>query len=532
MRAIAEEAFEMIRRYKGSHSGEHGDGLLRSEFHAAMFGAHIVRSFEEIKDAFDPLGLFNPDRIVHAPKFDNRSLFRYGPNYEPIDHLVRLDWSRYSGKSGGFQGAVEMCNNNGLCRKLEGGTMCPSYRVTRSEKDVTRGRANTLRLALSGQLGANAFTSDDILGAMELCVSCKACRKECPTGVDMARMKIEVLAARADRYGISIRDRLIGWMPRYAPYAASFPWLLNLRDRLPGLAELSEKLVGLSADRRLPRWRRDIFSDHPNTYGAACGTEVVLFVDTFNRYFEPENIEAAIGVLVTAGYRVHVAVPPPMDRRPLCCGRTFLSVGQVGEAKREAKRALAALGPFADRGMPLICLEPSCLFSFRDEIPAYLPGDCTREISNRAVTFEEFLACEARAGRLNLPLAKLPERKALLHGHCHQKSFSVLKFAEETLNLVPGLEVEVLDSGCCGMAGAFGYRADTISVSRSMGELALLPAVRCADANTLIVADGISCRQQIRDGTFRTPMHVAAVLFKSIKCLRDLHHCCDATFEQ
>jgi ferredoxin len=234
----------MIRHYKGSHSGEHGDGLLRSEFHAAMLGAHIVRSFEEIKDAFDPSGLFNPDRIVHAPKFDDRTLFRYGPNYEPIDHPVRLDWSSYSGKSGGFQGAVEMCNNNGLCRKLEGGTMSPSYRVTRSEKDVTRGRANTLRLALSGQLGADALTSDDILGAMELCVSCKACRKECPTGVDMARMKIEVFAARADRYGISIRDRLIGWMPRYAPYAASFPWLLNLRDRLPGLAELSEKLVG------------------------------------------------------------------------------------------------------------------------------------------------------------------------------------------------------------------------------------------------------------------------------------------------
>ena len=247
MRAIAEEAFAMVREYKGSHSGEHGDGIVRSEFHETMFGARLVRAFEEVKDSFDPDGLFNPGKIVRAPKFDDRNLFRYGPDYRPIEIDTQARLVGLPGTGGGLQGAVEMCNNNGACRKLAGGTMCPSYRVTRDERDVTRGRANTLRLAISGQLGPDAFTSDEMMETLKLCVSCKGCRRECPTGVDMARMKIEVMAARAAKYGHSIRDRLVGWLPRYAPYAARLPWLLNLRDRIPGAA----KLVG--RDHRLQR---------------------------------------------------------------------------------------------------------------------------------------------------------------------------------------------------------------------------------------------------------------------------------------
>ena len=536
MRAIAEEAFAMVREYKGSHSGEHGDGIVRSEFHEAMFGRELVHAFEEVKDRFDPSGLYNPGKIVRAPKFDDRALFRYGPDYRAAPLQTALDWSAYPGAGGGFQGAVEMCNNNGACRALAGSVMCPSYRVTRDERDVTRGRANTLRLAITGQLGADAFASDQMAETLKLCVSCKACRRECPTGVDMARMKIETLAARAHKRGLSLHDRLVGYLPRYAPYAARVPWLLNLRDRLPGAAILSETLAGFTARRGLPKWRSDYFDDaassspgssRPSTSSNASQTEdvdarrrsghddpgdrdVVLFVDTFNRYFERENIDAALAVLGAAGY--HVRLAAPADRgRPLCCGRTFLSIGKVDEARREAERTLDALAPYAERGTPVVGLEPSCLFGFRDEIPALLRTAAARRIAGGALLFEEFLAREAQAGRLKLPLGPL-DKKALLHGHCHQKSFGAMGAVETALRLIPALDVETIESSCCGMAGAFGYGADTIDVSRAMGELSLLPAVRRAPDDTMIVADGISCRQQIRDGAGREAIHVARAL--------------------
>ncbi|HEX4409431.1 MAG TPA: FAD-linked oxidase C-terminal domain-containing protein, partial [Xanthobacteraceae bacterium] len=509
MRAIAEEAFAMVREYKGSHSGEHGDGIVRSEFHEAMFGAELVHAFEDVKDRFDPGGLFNPGKIVRAPKFDDRRNFRYGPGYHAEDMTTALDWSAYPGAGGGFQGAVEMCNNNGACRAQAGGVMCPSYRVTGDERDVTRGRANTLRLAITGQLGADALTSDAMAETLELCVSCKACRRECPTGVDMARMKIEVLRARAETHGLSLHDRLVGYLPRYAPYAARLSWLLNLRDVVPGAARLSEALAGFSARRSLPKWRSDWFRD--DAHGAKeGGREVVLFADTFNRYFERENIDAALAVLNAAGYRVHLAKPQD-GGRPLCCGRTFLSVGKTGEAKKEAERTLAALAPFAEKGIPILGLEPSCLFSFRDEIPALIKSDGATVVASQAFLFEEFLAREAAAGKLNLKLVPLKHR-ALLHGHCHQKSFDTMGAVQAALKLVPDLAVEPIESSCCGMAGAFGYHADTIDMSRAMGELSLLPAVRKASDDALIVADGTSCRHQIHDGARREALHVARVL--------------------
>jgi FAD/FMN-containing dehydrogenase/ferredoxin len=286
MRAIAEEAFAMVKAYKGSHSGEHGDGIVRSEFHTTMFGARLARAFEEVKDRFDAAGLFNPGRIVRAPKFDDRRYFRYPPDYRADAIATVLDWSAYPGAGGGFQGAVEMCNNNGACRKSTGGVMCPSYMVTRDERDVTRGRANTLRLAITGQLGPDAFTSDRMAETLKLCVSCKGCRRECPTGVDMARMKIEVLAARAGKHGLSLHDRIVGWLPRYAPHAARLSRLFNLRDRLPVAARLSEALAGFSARRSLPQWRSDWFRDPATGIGPEAGPEIVLFADTFNRYFE------------------------------------------------------------------------------------------------------------------------------------------------------------------------------------------------------------------------------------------------------
>ncbi|HVG50966.1 MAG TPA: FAD-linked oxidase C-terminal domain-containing protein [Xanthobacteraceae bacterium] len=518
MRAIAEEAFAFVREYKGSHSGEHGDGIVRSEFHEQMFGPQLVKAFEEVKDRFDPAGLFNPNKIVHAPKFDDRTNFRYGPEYHGEKFTSQLDWSAWPGTGGGLQGAIEMCNNNGACRSLAGGVMCPSFRVTGDERHVTRGRANSLRLAMSGQLGPDAMTSDEMAETMKLCVSCKACRRECPTGVDMARMKIEVAAARAKKFGLSLHDKLVGYLPRYAPFAARFAWLLNLRDVVPGAAALSEAVAGFSARRSLPKWRGDVFEDsigHDEGESGASAREVVLFADTFNRYFERENLDAALAVLRAGGYRVIFATPDD-GGRPLCCGRTFLSVGKVDEARSEAERTLAALAPYVARGVPVVGLEPSCIISFRDEIPALIKSETAAKLAGSAMMFEEFLAREARAGKLKLPFASTL-RKALLHGHCHQKSFAVMGDVEAVLRLVPDLAVEPIESSCCGMAGAFGYNADTIDVSLAMGELSLLPAVRKAPDNAIIVADGTSCRHQIHDGTGREALHVARVLAQSLE---------------
>jgi len=516
MRAIAEEAFELVRAYKGSHSGEHGDGIVRSEFHEKMFGERLVRAFEQVKEWFDPKGLYNPGKIVRAPKFDDRRVFRYGPDYRGENIRTHLDWSAYPGAGGGFQGAVEMCNNNGACRAPAGGVMCPSYRVTRDERDLTRGRANTLRLAITGQLGADALTSDEMAETMKLCVSCKACRRECPTGVDMARMKIEVQAARVAKRGLSLHDRMIGYLPRYAPLAAKWPRLANLRNDAPRLRQWSERYAGLSARRSLPRWRADAWREPSRFPGAAEPRSVVFFADTFNRYFEPENIEAALAVLAAGGYTVHLPKPTDGAGRPLCCGRTFLAVGLIDEARREAERCVAALAPFLEHAIPFVGLEPSCMLGFRDEIPSLVKREDARRLAANALLFEEFLAREAKAGALNLALAPVAKR-ALLHGHCHQKSFAVMGAVEGMLKLVPDLAVETVDSSCCGMAGAFGYGADTIDVSLKMAELSLLPAVRKAEADTLIIADGTSCRHQIKDGTGRDALHVARVLAMSVE---------------
>ncbi len=515
MRAIAEEAFEMVRAYKGSHSGEHGDGIARSEFHETMFGERLVRAFEEVKDIFDPTGMMNPGKIVRAPKFDDKNLFRYNPNYTPVDFATELDWSAFPGVSGGFQGAVEMCNNNGACRKLAGGTMCPSYRVTKDEKHVTRGRANVLRLAISGQLGPDAFASEEMAEALKLCVSCKGCRRECPTGVDMARFKIEVLAARGKKYGHSLRDYLVGWLPYYAPLAAKMPALVNLRDRIPGLARLLEPVIGFSAQRTLPKWRRDIFRDDVYSHGPADGRPVVLFADTFNRYFERENIDAALAVLVAGGYRVYLPYPLGGSRRPLCCGRTFLSVGRVDKARAEAQRVIDALKLFIANDVPVVGLEPSCIYSFRDEIPAMLKTEEARKLATLAMPLEDFLAREAAEGHLDLALGPVA-RKIVLHGHCHQKSFGGMGSVEKVLRMVPDIEIEMVESSCCGMAGSFGYAAETIDVSRAMGELSLLPAVRKAPEDAVIVADGTSCRHQIEDGAARRAVHVARILEQGV----------------
>jgi Fe-S oxidoreductase len=515
MRAIAEAAFEMVREYKGSHSGEHGDGLVRSEFHEAMYGRRTIELFEEIKDRFDPDGVLNPGKIVHPSKMDDRTLFRFKPDYKVEDIKMAFDWSEYAGAAGGFQGAVEMCNNNGECRKLEGGAMCPSYRVTRNERDVTRGRANTLRLAISGQLGPDALTSDEMMETMKLCVSCKACRRECPTGVDMARMKAEVLNARHQRHGATLRDKLIGYLPRYAPYLSGVSFLANLPARIPALAKLQERLFGLSAKRQLPAWQHRPYRPQNSTpSNDSAPHDVLLFADTFNRYFEPKNLEAAEKVLTALGYRV-AHREASRGSRPICCGRTLLSAGFIEEAKIEAARFMEAIKPSIDQGATIVGLEPSCLFTMRDELQAIHHGETTRYLNEHALMFEEFLIREAKAGRIKTPIATA-SADILVHGHCHQKSFGAAGTVTEVLELVEGYSANMIESSCCGMAGSFGYQAETYETSMAMGELTLLPAVRAANAQTIIAADGFSCRHQIKDGTGRAPKHVAVILAEAM----------------
>src|SRR6185369_12694832 len=524
MRAIAEEAAVLVRRFKGAYSGEHGDGLCRGEWVQWQFGPRLTQALAQIKSAFDPANLLCPGRIVQPPRMDDPVLFRFEPGYRTIEIRTALDWSAWNVQNdarteaisapgaggdttGGFAKAVEMCNNNGHCRKFDAGTMCPSYRVTRDEQHLTRGRANTLRLALSGQLGADALSSHALRESMSLCVSCKGCKRDCPTGVDMARMKIEWLAQDRARHGFSLKDRLVARLPEYARLASRVAPLLNLRNRVPLLARLGERWLGLSARRSLPRWRADTYfatqrpcaSAHEAIAAhARDGRGVLLFVDTFNGHFDSENAHAAQRVLEAAGYAVHVARKP---RGHYCCGRTYLASGMVDEARTKAREMLDAMAPFIEAGVSVVGLEPSCLFTLRDEWLVMDLGEPARRLSKLALLFEEFIAREARAGRFEAKFRPLG-RPLLVHGHCHQKAFGAMPAVMEALSLVPGAKPALVESSCCGMAGSFGYEAEHYEVSMQMAELSLLPAVRAA-GEAIVVADGTSCRHQIADGASR-----------------------------
>ena len=512
MRAIAEEAFAMVREYKGSHSGEHGDGLVRSEFHEPMFGRTMVKAFEQVKTLFDPTGIFNPGKIVNPSKMDDRSLFRYKPGYHTRPVSGGFDWSAW----GGFGGAVEMCNNNGACRKFDAGVMCPSYRVTREEKHLTRGRANSLRLALSNQLEDDAFASPQMLETMQLCVGCKGCKRECPTGVDMAKMKTEFLHHYYQKHRRPLRERLIGHLPRYARLASRFSGIANLRNKSPLLARLSEALVGFSAERPLPTWLEKPFDDSPSFLGDGRSGEVVLFGDTFNRYFEAANLEAALKVLLAAGYRVHFPKASDNSDRPLCCGRTYLSSGMLSEARAEAQRTLKALKPYLEKGMAVVGLEPSCLYTFQDEIPSLISDAGLNRIVDRVFLIEEFLAGEGAEAFAQLRFSPGEGRTLWLHGHCHQKAFNTLGAVTSVLSNLPGTQVKQIASSCCGMAGSFGYQKETQAASIAMAELSLLPALKGTEPKDLVVADGFSCRHQISDLSDKNPLHVIRVLAEAL----------------
>ncbi|MCC2633419.1 MAG: FAD-binding protein [Ramlibacter sp.] len=539
MRAIAEEASALVRKYKGAYSGEHGDGLCRGEWIQWQFGPKINDAFRQIKQLFDPLDLLCPQRIIDPPRMDDTALMRFPPTYKVIPLQPALDWTPWDvqndpaterttapGTGGdparGFAKAVEMCNNNGHCRKFDAGTMCPSYRVTRDEQHLTRGRANTLRLAMSGQLGPDGLASEAVRDALDLCVSCKGCKRDCPTGVDMARMKIEFLAADRKKNGWSLKDKLVARLPEYAATASRFAGLLNLRNRSGLLAGLGEKLLGFSAKRSLPEWQSQHFFNG-EIRGAsraevlAAARPVVLFVDTFNGYFESMNAQAAFEVLEAAGYTVHVAAKERPDGKHLCCGRTYLAGGMVDEAKAKAGELLAALQPFVAKGIAVVGLEPSCLLTLRDEMTAMGFGEPAQALAKQSLLFEEFLAREAAAGRLDTLVARLKPlaQPLLVHGHCHQKAFGAVAPVLEVLKLIPGAQPQLIETSCCGMAGSFGYEAKHHAVSMQMAELSLLPAVRSAP-DAIVVADGTSCRHQIHDGAQRQAMHAAVLLARQL----------------
>jgi Fe-S oxidoreductase len=383
--------------------------------------------------------------------------------------------------------------------------MCPSFRATGDERHSTRGRANGLRLALTGQLGdgVSGLDSPEMAEALSLCISCKACKRECPTGVDMARIKLEWLHRQNRLHGVPTRERFLAELPRVAARVGRLSPLLDLGGRTPFV-----RALGLAKQRSLPRWARHPWRDRELPGREA--PDVVLFVDTFTRWFEPENARAARRVLERGGWST-TAASPSSGARPLCCGRTYLSAGMLDEARAEARRTVAALAEHARAGLPIVGLEPSCLYTLKDEVLSLVPGEDARVVAERAVLLEELLERAWSNGR-DVPFVRAgASRRVLVHGHCHQKAHGGARFTLDVLRRVPGLDVNPIESSCCGMAGPFGYHAEHYDVSIRMGELALFPAVRAAPDAT-IVADGTSCRAQIADGTGRAAVHAAIVL--------------------
>ena len=539
MRAIAEEAAELVAKYKGAFSGEHGDGISRGEWIQWQFGSNINEAFRKIKNNFDPTNLFNPGKIIDPPKMDDQKLFRFPPSYKVIPIQTAFDWSSWNvqndplteqtsvpGSGGdpanGFAKAIEMCNNNGHCRKFDAGTMCPSYRVTRDEKHVTRGRANTLRLALSSQLEESGLATAEVKEALDLCVGCKGCKRECPTGVDMAKMKLEFTHQYKAKHGFTLRDRLIGTLPQYAHWIANtpgLPSLFNFRNKNQGIANLLEKFTGISAQRKLPSWTKDTaFNKSFEEEFELTSLEelknahkpVVFWVDTFNGFFEAQNIRAALAVLKAGGFSVHLL---RKENGHYCCGRTFMSTGMMDQAKASAKELLDVLMPITQQGIPIVGLEPSCVLSLRDEYLVMGLGYSAEELNQLACNsklFEEFLFEEHKQGRLHL---KLSEAKNMIqvHGHCHQKAMDTVKPLLDLLAIIPKANVQMIETSCCGMAGSFGYEVEHLEVSKQMAELSLLPSIR-NQPDSIVVANGVSCRHQIHDGSDKKALHVAQVL--------------------
>ncbi len=508
MREIAVGSMELVKKYEGVLSSEHGDGIVRGWLNEAFLGPELCEVYRQLKQIFDPDGLLNPGKIIDTPPMTEN--LRMGPTYHTIELIEELDWS----EEGGFARAVEQCNGNGACRKLESGVMCPSYMVTRDERHTTRGRANALRAVMSGALSIEELTGPALYEVMDLCVQCKACKTECPSNVDMAKMKTEWLAKYWEANGVPLRARLFAYQPRLARWIGG-GWkarLVNSGLHHPLVRWMMDRVLGISARRKLPAFASEPFTrwfrKQPRT---SEGPPVVLFADTFNNYHHPEIARAAAEFFWHLG--LQVVVP---DERA-CCGRPLISKGLISEAQQQLLDALERLYPYVEQGWPIVGLEPSCILTFRDELLSLLPGDPrARALAHSVLTFEEYVARLADEGKLSNVHWQQKPRRILLHGHCHQKALVGTEVAARVLSLPPGYTVEVLDTSCCGMAGAFGYEKEHVDISLKMAERRLAPAVRAADNGTLIAASGTSCRAQIEDTTGRRALHPAEILRQAL----------------
>ena len=509
---IAEFSIELLGQYGGVFSSEHGDGRSRSWLNEKFYGRELYSLFKEVKQSFDPDNILNPGDIVDGPSMTEN--LRYGAGYQVLPIQEHLDFS----EDMGFHRAVEMCNGAGVCRKRTMGTMCPSFMVTRDEEHSTRGRANALRAALAGILPPEELTSERMYEVMDLCIECKACKAECPSSVDMTKIKFEFLAHYYDKHGIPLRARLFGDIALWSrlssgPQAPLINWFMKNGLIRWGL----EKFMGISRRRQFPEFTSQPFNRWFKKRQSAVGSQqstdrkqVVLFNDTFNTYNDPHVAIAAAEVLEAAGFEIIL----PGHK---CCGRPMISKGLAHQARRAAQNTVDRLAPFAEQDIPIVGLEPSCLLSMRDEYLYLLPDDPrVKVVAQHCYTFEEFMAKLADEGQLNLEFGD-SAREILLHGHCQQKSLVGTGPSKRALTLPSGYTVTEVDSGCCGMAGAFGYEAEHYDISITMGERRLLPAIREQSEEVIIAAAGTSCRQQIKHGAGRQALHPAEILRAALK---------------
>jgi FAD/FMN-containing dehydrogenase/Fe-S oxidoreductase len=498
--SIAQQVADLVLEYGGALSGEHGDGLVRSPFMRQMFGPTLYDAFREIKRTFDPEGLFNPGKIVDAPPVTSN--LRFGSNYKTADPVSWFDYSEY----GGLGGAVEMCSGVGACRKKLAGTMCPSYMATRDESASTRGRANVLRLAITGRLGESGLGDEGVFKVLDLCLECRACKSECPVGVDMARFKSEFLADYWKRHGTPLSARALGNIHQLSKWGSRLAPLANLGAASAPARWLNEKILGLDRRRVPPAWKRETFGKWWNRRGGAGasatqGPNVTLFNDTFLNHYHPDIGIAAVEILERGGCRVEVV-------RPECCGRPLISQGLLGDARTHALRLVEGLFPVASRGEKILFCEPSCLSAVKEDAPSLLRGEeqkRARLVAEACLLFEEF------AASLELPLRPGPTR-ILLHGHCHQKSMGLLPATMSLLARIPSAQVTDLDAGCCGMAGSFGYVREHYEISRSIAGRRLLPAAQTMKPGEVLVAPGTSCRHQVAELVGVTAVHPATLI--------------------
>jgi Fe-S oxidoreductase len=506
--AIATQSADLVLKYSGALSGEHGDGLVRGPFIEKMFGPVLYQAFRTVKHTFDPHGVFNPGKIVDCPPLTKN--LRYGSSYRTPDPPTWFDYSEY----GGFGRAVEMCSGVGACRKKLEGTMCPSYMATREERDTTRGRANTLRLAMSGRLAESGMGDEGVIDVLDLCLECRACKAECPVGVDVARFKSEFLAGYWRKHGLPVGKRVLGNVHRLSALGSRFAPFSNAVTSSVVGRWLNEKLVGIDRRRTPPAWTSKTFAsrfslNESRTSDGEPGANgpVILFNDTFTNYNEPEIGVAAAEVLDAAGVGVRLA-----PHR--CCGRPLISTGQLDAARALAEANADVLFAPASRGRSILFLEPSCLSAVKEDAPALLRGEAQRKatvVADACVLFEDFVEREWAAARLSLNLNAGPTT-VMLHGHCHQKSMGLVPPARALLSRIPSCVVVDLDSGCCGMAGSFGYTKDHYEISQQIGERRLLPAARDLKPGQVLAAAGTSCRHQVAHFTGVKALHPAVLL--------------------